>query len=70
MCFSDLFFENRPKKSVSAYHCPDRQMGNREEAASSATTAITHLTPRGKALELDSFYVEILYTFLSFKKNR
>ena len=32
------------KKSASAYHCPDRQMGNREEAAPQPPQALLFAT--------------------------
>jgi len=43
-------------------------MGNCEEAVPQPPKSITHLTPRGKALELDRYQVKTLY-FIILRKN-
>ncbi|MEK4522056.1 hypothetical protein MKX96_10565 [Psychrobacillus sp. FSL W7-1493] len=58
-------------KSGFACHCPDRQMEKMRGGSFSATGAFIHLTPRGKAMELDinlSTGSEF-YNFLNNKKR-
>jgi len=48
---------------------PRQANGEARGGSSSATTAISHLTPRGKAACARRYFVEKLYTFLFFEKR-